>query len=152
MIGKTILPLECVTIFGIFRLGRSPIFPISDSFPPSALSSDAVLRGSVGRLRQPQHPHHVRHVPGADLQADRLQQGPLPKGDNPVSWAWGQKTFTGLCCQSEWAKIWIWWSWRSSWRMGLCQDPPWWKHQERLRSKGKRSTKHCTTSMPKLLR
>ena len=85
MIGKTILPLECVTIFGIFRLGRSPIFPISDSFPPSALSSDAVLRGSVGRLRQPQHPHHVRHVPGADLQADRLQQGPLPKGDNPVS-------------------------------------------------------------------
>ena len=87
MIGKTILPLECVTIFGIFRLGRSPTYyySISDSLPSSALSSDAVLRGSVGRLRQPQHPHHVRHVPGADLQADRLQQGPLPKGDNPVS-------------------------------------------------------------------
>ena len=85
MIGKTILPLECVTIFGIFRLGRYPRYSISDSFPSSALSSDPVLRGSVGRLRQPQHPHHVRHVPGADLQADRLQQGPLPKGDNPVS-------------------------------------------------------------------
>ena len=32
MIGKTILPLECVTIFGIFRLGRSPRYSISDPF------------------------------------------------------------------------------------------------------------------------
>ena len=57
----------------------------------SALRSYAVLHRSSGCLRQPEHAHHVRHVRGADLQDDRLQQGPLPQGDHPVSWSsWGK--------------------------------------------------------------
>ena len=64
---------------------------------PSALRSYAVLHRSSGCLRQPEHAHHVRHVRGADLQDDRLQQGPLPKGDHPVSWSswWKVGQFSG---------------------------------------------------------
>ena len=40
------------------------------------------------------------------------------------------------CSQGERAKIRVWGSKWIAWWVGLCKDPPWWKHQEGLRPKG----------------